>query len=987
MCTHSARFAIACGYFPSTASLSSGGGQEDREYLAAGQESDSRSHQRKQVQQRFHSHNGKDAIRAAPWRERRMVDVQTSHLGIGSRRGVDIWSSDQVADWLLTVSPDPLYIQYAETFKRHRIRGANLSRLDFRLLTCMGVTSVGHQIDILQAIDRLLQSSSTDTTRNSRPSGNFSGFSRPPGHVSLTGDQTFLNYGDSTETCDRYPQNVSQHRERQAFVSVRGRPIPQPAVKDKRYAESLPGEWNRGYHLTPNPYHFDREPFRSAEVSRGARSIGSPDSPWFYSSDDDRTCSQYYSRAGSELTSPSSSYSDVRTSGRMRVTSPLANDQWETDGKWYEDKQCRSPRRHNGSKVKDRGSEEVRLKRIDGQTNSCYSQDNRFSRNRAKPFREQSNNQSHQVFRSHPGYEQTVDVDSHFGAVINEDQREKTRNTYYRDVAETREANSLKQQHPEYREVSVDDAIGSIDYNKHMKSRPGSQRGTPQSMRSINPFDRFSSLRAGGVRTSKDKSLRQVVSRSLTNGSKLYADVEEDKCKVTENEFEAEWAVASNEAAVDLELVPMPTLSSRSNVTTDSGLPPSLRQSPVRTQPDSQDKANVYLAGHQQHVRRSVEKPVRQRRMSEGQEEHTRITQAQNQEVKSRNLEIPIEGNSQPSSPMEDTNESHTRHVKSASRLLQAEYNKGLMKHSHVKFTLNTSSIDTKEFVVHRLAAILQVNKDRLMSNVTSTESPSGKCVTLALEMSAVRQLRQILESDKDQLAPLNAISVQIGSDQEMTLQKPRSLMKALENSNLRIQNCHFLKIVVVGDAACGKTSFIRAYVNDKRCTGEYNPTVSDTFDCCISIGKEPVMLQIHDTAALEGYEKLRPDAYRGSDLIVICFCIARQSSLHNVEDYWCPEIRLHNPTAPIVVAGLQKDLRDDYEMSSQVYRTKYQPPVKAETAKRIAGSVHALCYRECSSVTMQGVKELFDLIVYTAYEHKKRQFRKTDSRAKCSVL
>ena len=63
------------------------GGQEDREYLAAGQESDSRSHQRKQVQQRFHSHNGKDAIRAAPWRERRMVDVQTSHLGIGSRRG------------------------------------------------------------------------------------------------------------------------------------------------------------------------------------------------------------------------------------------------------------------------------------------------------------------------------------------------------------------------------------------------------------------------------------------------------------------------------------------------------------------------------------------------------------------------------------------------------------------------------------------------------------------------------------------------------------------------------------------------------------------------------------------------------------------------------------------------------------------------------------------------------------------------------------
>ena len=212
-------------------------------------------------------------------------------------------------------------------------------------------------------------------------------------------------------------------------------------------------------------------------------------------------------------------------------------------------------------------------------------------------------------------------------------------------------------------------------------------------------------------------------------------------------------------------------------------------------------------------------------------------------------------------------------------------------------------------------------------------------------------------------------------------------LFIVLENTDLRTQNSHFLKVVVVGDSACGKTSFIRAYVNNKRCTGEYTPTVFDTFDCCISIGKDPVMFQIHDTAAVEGYERLRPDSYRGSDLVVICFCIARQSTLHNVEDYWYPEVRIHSPTAPIVVAGLQKDLRDDYEMSSLVYRTKHQPPVQVETARRISGSIHAACYRECSAVTLQGVKELFDLIVYMAYEHKKRQCRKVENGTKCSVL
>lgn len=92
---------------------------------------------------------------------------------------VEDWSAEQVADWLLTVSPDSAYIDYAETFKRmynctfflnysrvnydtnnyvygvvnysgHRIRGANLPRLDFRLLGCMGIESIGHQIDILQ---------------------------------------------------------------------------------------------------------------------------------------------------------------------------------------------------------------------------------------------------------------------------------------------------------------------------------------------------------------------------------------------------------------------------------------------------------------------------------------------------------------------------------------------------------------------------------------------------------------------------------------------------------------------------------------------------------------------------------------------------------------------------------------------------------------------------------------------------------------------
>ena len=103
------------------------------------------------------------------------------------------------------------------------------------------------------------------------------------------------------------------------------------------------------------------------------------------------------------------------------------------------------------------------------------------------------------------------------------------------------------------------------------------------------------------------------------------------------------------------------------------------------------------------------------------------------------------------------------------------------MKHAPVTITLSPTCKDSKEFVVYRLAAILHMSLDGLLPNVTSTESPNGRCVTLMLEMNAVRQLKQLLESDKDSLAPLNATSVQVATDHPVTLEKPRSLTRGRE--------------------------------------------------------------------------------------------------------------------------------------------------------------------------------------------------------------
>ena len=149
-------------------------------------------------------------------------------------------------------------------------------------------------------------------------------------------------------------------------------------------------------------------------------------------------------------------------------------------------------------------------------------------------------------------------------------------------------------------------------------------------------------------------------------------------------------------------------------------------------------------------------------------------------------------------------------------------------------------------------------------------------------------------------------------------------------------------------------------------------------------------MLQVHDTGALEGYEKLRSESYRDADAVVVCFNIGRQSSLHNVEDCWHPEVKLHAASGvPIIVAGLQMDLREEYERNPSVrlYRSKHYTPVQEDMGKRISRSIRAVYYGECSALTLVGVKELFDHVVYIAYEHKRMQCKKPPKKGRCNIL
>lgn len=86
------------------------------------------------------------------------------------------------------------------------------------------------------------------------------------------------------------------------------------------------------------------------------------------------------------------------------------------------------------------------------------------------------------------------------------------------------------------------------------------------------------------------------------------------------------------------------------------------------------------------------------------------------------------------------------------------------------------------------------------------------------------------------------------------------------------------VKIVMVGDGACGKTTASLSFLNGKLHTDQ-SPTISSEHRA--KIGK--IDLTIVDTSGLEDYEEIRRSAYPDSDVIVVCFAIDNMTTLENV--------------------------------------------------------------------------------------------------------
>jgi len=179
------------------------------------------------------------------------------------------------------------------------------------------------------------------------------------------------------------------------------------------------------------------------------------------------------------------------------------------------------------------------------------------------------------------------------------------------------------------------------------------------------------------------------------------------------------------------------------------------------------------------------------------------------------------------------------------------------------------------------------------------------------------------------------------------------------------------LKCVVVGDGAVGKTCLLISYTTNAF-PNEYIPTVFDNYSANVMVNGKPINLGLWDTAGQEDYDRLRPLSYPQTDVFLVCFSIISPASFENVKSKWYPEIQHHCPGTPLILVGTKSDLRGDSGMISQL-ASKGLKMIEKDQALALAKEIGAAEYHECSALTQEGLKTVFERAIHVGLNKPKK--------------
>ena len=123
------------------------------------------------------------------------------------------------------------------------------------------------------------------------------------------------------------------------------------------------------------------------------------------------------------------------------------------------------------------------------------------------------------------------------------------------------------------------------------------------------------------------------------------------------------------------------------------------------------------------------------------------------------------------------------------------------------------------------------------------------------------------------------------------------------------------------------------------------------------------IELGLWDTAGQEEYDRLRPLSYANANVFLLCFSIVNPVSYQNITAKWYKEVIHYCPDVPLILVGTKLDLREDSATISKLQALS-QAPISTAKGQELANKINAFKYMECSAMTQQGLKDVFDTAV-----------------------
>eukprot|EP00948_MAST-09A_sp_MAST-9A-sp1_P000740 g740.t1 len=141
-----------------------------------------------------------------------------------------------------------------------------------------------------------------------------------------------------------------------------------------------------------------------------------------------------------------------------------------------------------------------------------------------------------------------------------------------------------------------------------------------------------------------------------------------------------------------------------------------------------------------------------------------------------------------------------------------------------------------------------------------------------------------------------------------------------------------------------------------------------------------PINLGLWDTAGQEDYDRLRPLSYPGTDVFLICYAVDNRASFKNAQTKWAEELRHHAEDVPKILVATKVDLRNKAEKDKLAIDT-----VSTEEGMRAAREMGAAKFVECSALTQERLKEVFDEAIRCV--KRNQALESARKKRKCMIL